>query len=337
VRNPLLDDSEPNCAALERAVRGKELPKRVHLAELLINDPVFEGITERYPEDPWIPDTDETVEAYISQIVSLYHRLGYEFVPMFPAYHNLPDLDRLMSADGSGLPLGQRGREWIDENGGLVANWDDFEAFPWDRITPDSKRIETAAKVLPDGMKITVMATVFQQVQHSLLGVEGLSYLLYDDAELVAAVLERWRQIVLDLYSAVIDMEELDAFQSFQDPIPPIADFQRQHGDRMTAMGGVDMDKLCRYDKASLRECMRETLSECMSKGRFAFGSATQHQLRASRQLPVDGRREPSLVESLRRLSSAPLRRPVVPRVEGRDLSHARLGRTIRYDRRPTR
>jgi uroporphyrinogen decarboxylase len=189
-------------------------------------------------------------------------------------------------------------------------------------------------------MKLTVMATVFQQVQHSLLGVEGLSYLLYDDADLVSAVFERWGQIVLDLYGAIIDMEEvgalwhgddlgfttstmispkalrehlmpwfqrfgelahahgktywlhccgnvyvtriiddlidpvrLDAFHSFQDPILPIADFLRLYGDRMTAMGGVDMDKLCRYDEASLRSYMREILDRCMPRGRFVFGS----------------------------------------------------------------
>ena len=305
MKSPLLSRPAPDFAALDRVIRGSELPRRVHIAELLINDPVLQAITERFTDDPWIPQSKATAEAYQAQIVSLYHRLGYDFVPVFPAYHNLPTLDRLVSADGSELPLGQQGREWIDEGHGLIADWQDFDRFPWDDIKPDYRPLETTTKLLPDGMKMTVMATVFQQVQHSLLGVEGLSYLLYDDPDLVAAVFERWGQIVFDLYEAIMGMEEvgalwhgddlgfttstmispralrqhvmpwfkrfgelahahgktywlhccgnvyatgivddlidpihLDAFHSFQDPILPIAEFQKTYGDRLTGMGG---------------------------------------------------------------------------------------------------
>jgi uroporphyrinogen decarboxylase len=75
-----------------------------------------------------------------------------------------------------------------------------------------------------------------------------------------------------------------DAFHSFQDPILPIAEFQAQYGDRLVALGGIDIDKLCWLDEASLRQYMRDILDQCMTEGRFVFGSGKT----ISRYVPVD-------------------------------------------------
>ena len=69
--SPLLEHPAPDFAALDRVVRGEELPKRVHIVELLINEPVLQGIAERYTDDAWIPSSEETAEAYVGQVVPL--------------------------------------------------------------------------------------------------------------------------------------------------------------------------------------------------------------------------------------------------------------------------
>lgn len=71
----------------------------------------------------------------------------------------------------------------------------------------------------------------------------------------------------------LIEDVQIDALHSFQDAVPPAADFKSRYGDRVAALGGVDMDKLARMDEASLRGYVRGILDRCMPRGRFALGS----------------------------------------------------------------
>ena len=71
----------------------------------------------------------------------------------------------------------------------------------------------------------------------------------------------------------LIENVRIDAYHSFQDVILPIADFKARYGQRVAALGGVDMDKLARMDRRALRQYVRGILSKCMPGGRFAFGS----------------------------------------------------------------
>ncbi|MCD6289714.1 MAG: hypothetical protein J7M34_04360, partial [Anaerolineae bacterium] len=204
---------------------------------------------------------------------------------------------------------------------------------------PDCSVTEIAARHLPEGMKLTVSATIFEHVMENLLGYEGLFYMVHDDISLVEQVFERWGQKVYEYYEYVIGMDavgaifhaddlgfktatllppellqrlvfpwfkryaelahkhgkmywyhccgnvypdvieeliediHIDAFHSFQDNILPIAEFKARYGNRVAALGGVDMDKLARLDEPSLRAYVRDILDRCMPGGRFALGS----------------------------------------------------------------
>lgn len=65
----------------------------------------------------------------------------------------------------------------------------------------------------------------------------------------------------------------IDAFHAFQDVIMPVWEFKKKYGDRVAALGGVDVDKLARHDEESLREYVRSILDKCMPEGRYALGS----------------------------------------------------------------
>ncbi|MHA1608278.1 MAG: uroporphyrinogen decarboxylase family protein [Candidatus Freyarchaeota archaeon] len=71
----------------------------------------------------------------------------------------------------------------------------------------------------------------------------------------------------------LIEDVKIDAFHSFQDEIIPVWEFQEKYGDRIAVLGGVDVDKLARYDTNSLRDYVRKILDRCMPKGRYALGS----------------------------------------------------------------
>ena len=71
----------------------------------------------------------------------------------------------------------------------------------------------------------------------------------------------------------LIEDVRIDALHSFQDVILPVGDFKVVYGDRVAALGGVDMDKLARMDEADLRKYVRDILERCVPGGRFALGS----------------------------------------------------------------
>ena len=64
----------------------------------------------------------------------------------------------------------------------------------------------------------------------------------------------------------------VDAFHAFEDVIRPVGDFLHQYGDRVAALGGIDMDKIVRLNEKQLRAYVRDTLDACMP-GRYALGT----------------------------------------------------------------
>ncbi len=75
-----------------------------------------------------------------------------------------------------------------------------------------------------------------------------------------------------NIMELLIEDVKIDALHSFQDEIMPVAEFKARYGERVAALGGVDMDKLCRLGEVELREYVREILGRCMPR-RFALGS----------------------------------------------------------------
>ncbi len=75
-----------------------------------------------------------------------------------------------------------------------------------------------------------------------------------------------------DIMEDLIEDVKIDAFHSFQDEVIPIAEFKKKYGDRIAALGGVDMDNLARMEEGPLRGYCRKILDDCMPE-RFAYGS----------------------------------------------------------------
>lgn len=76
------------------------------------------------------------------------------------------------------------------------------------------------------------------------------------------------REVMEDL----IDLG-LDAKHSFEDVIQPVTEFKRQYGDRITPLGGIDVDRLTRDSEEDLRRYVRRVIEECAPGGGWALGS----------------------------------------------------------------
>ena len=77
------------------------------------------------------------------------------------------------------------------------------------------------------------------------------------------------REVMDDL----IDDVGIDAKHSFEDVIQPVAEFKRQYGSRVAALGGIDMDVLAGGTEERVRAYTRQVIEECAAGGGWALGS----------------------------------------------------------------
>ena len=71
----------------------------------------------------------------------------------------------------------------------------------------------------------------------------------------------------------LIETVGIDARHSFQDNIEPVEEVYRKYGDRISILGGVDVDLLSRGTPDQVRARTREILEACAPGGGFCMGS----------------------------------------------------------------
>jgi uroporphyrinogen decarboxylase len=97
---------------------------------------------------------------------------------------------------------------------------------------------------------------------------------------MVQAAHEREKPFVLHscgnlghVYDDLIDGCGIDAKHSFEDVILPVNEFKKQYRGRVTPLGGLDVDKICRSDERELRAYARKTIEQCFDDGFWALGT----------------------------------------------------------------
>ena len=76
-----------------------------------------------------------------------------------------------------------------------------------------------------------------------------------------------------EVYEDLIEDCRIDAKHSFEDVIQPVAEFKRRYGSRVTALGGLDVDVICRATVDELRVYARKQIEECFADGFWALGT----------------------------------------------------------------
>ncbi len=87
----------------------------------------------------------------------------------------------------------------------------------------------------------------------------------------VAALLHAcgtWSPIMEDLIEV-----GFDSFHSFEDVIESVGQFKRAYGDRVSALGGIDVHVLTSGTEEQVREYTRRVIEECKPGGGWALGS----------------------------------------------------------------
>ena len=78
---------------------------------------------------------------------------------------------------------------------------------------------------------------------------------------------------VIALMDDFIDVVGIDAKHSFEDKILPVEEWYARWGDRISIIGGVDMDLLSRGSEGEVRARTRQILEACAPGGGYCMGS----------------------------------------------------------------
>ncbi|MCE5197789.1 MAG: uroporphyrinogen decarboxylase family protein [Armatimonadota bacterium] len=76
-----------------------------------------------------------------------------------------------------------------------------------------------------------------------------------------------------DVYEDIIEYCKVDAKHSFEDGITPVSEFKKQYGTRITPLGGLDVDVICRSTEEEVRKYAREQIEKCFYDGYWALGT----------------------------------------------------------------
>jgi uroporphyrinogen decarboxylase len=97
---------------------------------------------------------------------------------------------------------------------------------------------------------------------------------------LAAQVHEAGRLYLLHSCGNLVDIREdliadvrIDAKHSFEDTIESVIDAKRSYGSRLSLLGGIDVDFLCRSPEEAVRARVRKTLDACLPGGGYCLGT----------------------------------------------------------------
>ncbi len=122
----------------------------------------------------------------------------------------------------------------------------------------DDLGFRTATFLSPDDLRKYVFPTYREMV--GIAHAAGKPFILHSCGQL-GAVYE-------DLIACGID-----AKHSFEEAILPVEQFKTQYGQRITPLGGLDVDMICRASPDDLRAYARRKIEACFADGYWAMGT----------------------------------------------------------------
>lgn len=95
-----------------------------------------------------------------------------------------------------------------------------------------------------------------------------------------------------EVYDILIEYCKIDAKHSFEDMIMPVEQFKQKYGNKITPLGGLDVDVICRSNEKEIRHYTRNIIEKCFYDGYWALGtgnSLTDYMPIENYLLVIDG------------------------------------------------
>jgi uroporphyrinogen decarboxylase len=127
----------------------------------------------------------------------------------------------------------------------------------------DDLGYKTSTMLSPDTLRENILPVYKQQVE--IAHEHDKPFILHSCGNLEA------------IYDALIDDVGIDGKHSFEEVILPVTEFKKRYGNRVTPLGGLDVDKICRGSEDEIRAYTRRTIEVCYeSDGFYALGTGNQ-------------------------------------------------------------
>lgn len=190
-----LPSIEPDWEGFLRNLRREGTPPRVFFFEHGV-DPVVQTALDK-AFGTWRDIDPSDANAEFERTIATYRFLGLELVRVFPP--------------GARIVL-ERDNPWEELSRGPVTDWQSFEAYPWPRAADaDLTVLEYCERSLPPTMRAMHLVDVWEVVR-ALFGFETFCFALYEEPDLVHAVVETVGQFAVDIAERVCDFDCYGAF-----------------------------------------------------------------------------------------------------------------------------
>ena len=123
----------------------------------------------------------------------------------------------------------------------------------------DDMGFKTGTLISPDDLREFVLPShkIIAEFSHK----HGKPYLLHSCGNLT------------DIMDELINDVKIDAKHSFEDTIEQVTDAKSNYGDKISLLGGIDVDFLCNANEDAIRKRVRKTLEICMPGGGYCLGT----------------------------------------------------------------
>ncbi len=193
---------QPDFDLLRRALLRQGELERVPFLELKADDEVVATVLGL--SDPTAFSKMDT-KTQTEHLVRFWTDLGFDAVRLRCGL-SLKKA-RVSAEDTAELKRGKR--DWQSEEG-IITSWEEFERYPWPTWRDaDFSHIEHAARILPDGMELLISPYGMLEPIMWMMGFQGLAMALYDEPDLVDAMVERIASIYIPVAEAVLDMDRV--------------------------------------------------------------------------------------------------------------------------------
>jgi len=198
---------EPDFDAFRELICRRKEAARVHYIELFLDGEVQKAVASKFnlPGEIDSPDLETRMKARLA----IHRFLGYDMIRAYPQAYQW-SLKRISTLDTTADEKNRGQRLWQDEHLGPITSWKDFEEYPWpDPEKADFSEFDWCEKNLPDNMAFYALTAHILEYTTWLMGYEGLSLTLFDQPDLVQAVIDRVGENQLSLTRRMVSYKKL--------------------------------------------------------------------------------------------------------------------------------
>lgn len=202
---------QPDIQAWLAHLAGERIQPVPPLAEFIIDNDVMKVILQELMGRSWVDygTNRESQIAYLDNLVAFWHFMGYDYVRFeLGLGFSSNSLSTQNTALGS---VGER--KWSDEHLSTIHSLEEMAAHRFPRLEQmDFFPFEYLNAHLPEGMGLILShGGGFLETLTWMLSMEGLFLNLYDQPELVSALMERIGSLQMDFYRQIVDLDRLVA------------------------------------------------------------------------------------------------------------------------------